>query len=103
MRDRADRPCGLEYEVIGAALFKLVRAVPTARPAAVSSLSEVGSGQHEQSRVGIDVAGLAPPLRGIVCALHLGIDVHQGHIIQQADASRDGSACDELSSDSYAG
>ena len=49
--------------------------MPTARPAAVPSLSEVGPGQHEQSRVGIDVAGLAPPLRGIVCALHLGIDV----------------------------
>ena len=59
----------------------------------MATLSQVGCCQDQQARVGIDVPGLASSLGSVVCALHLGIDVHRRHIIQQADASRDGSAC----------
>ena len=80
-----------------------VRAVPATRSAAVPSLSQISACQHQHARVGIDVPGLAAPFSGIVCALNLGIDVHQGHIIQQADTSRDGSACSEEPGYGYAG
>jgi hypothetical protein len=63
--------------------------VATARTAAVSALGQVCSGQDEQAACGVDVPGLAASLGSIMCALHLGIDVHRWPIIHQAAPSKE--------------
>lgn len=58
----------------------------TSSPTAMSPLSEISRGQHEQAILWIDIARFTARLRGVVGALGFGANVHSRHIAALAQS-----------------